>query len=920
MALNESNYENLTFNPFKNQENILLNNDMDPDKNIFDEHAFLNINAEYFSVEESKTKLSTCSNTSFFSILHVNIRSMSKNFEKLKLVLHECKHTFSMICLTETWCSNETFYHNSNLHLPQYNSIHLERKNKRGGGVCVFINKKLLFKHRKELSASEEANETLSVEILNKNSKNIIVSTCYRPPNTKITPLKKHITHVFNKLLKENKKIFFVGDLNINSLDYSTNTKVKSFIDHMFSKGMLSVINKPTRISKNSVSCIDHIYTNSFINHEILAGIMKTDVSDHFPVFIIDKNIKTTNYPDKIEKEIRAINNINIMKFKNILNKMDWMVVLNTQDPNRAYDVFLKQFLKIYNECFPSKIITIKRKSLLSPWITKGLVKSSKQKQKLYIKFLKHKTFSNEQKYKNYKNLFEKIKAKSKRNYFSDILEKNQNNAKETWKVIKEVTGKIKSFDQTFPRKITMNKTEIFQKEKIANEFNNYFVNVGSNLAAKIPNSEKHFSNYINKSNNTLNETNLTEKEFQDAFQSIKTNKASGFDDISSNVIKLMYDQLYTPLFHICDISLKFGCFPDKMKIAKIKPLFKADETELVSNYRPISILPVFSKLLERIIYNKIYNHVTKNNLLYDKQFGFQKHCSTEYAILQLTREILDSFQENKFTLGVFVDLSKAFDTVNHEILLTKLSFFGIEGTYLKLFKSYLHNRKQFVTYGNNKQSNLLSISCGVPQGSILGPLLFLLYVNDLRNATNILQTIMFADDTNLFCSHKNIKELFKIMNHELIKIQQWFNANKLSLNIKKTKYSFFHPLAFQDRIPLRVPKLEINNSSIKREKIMKFLGVLLDENMTWKNHVSCVENKISKNLGILYKARGLLNKKCMKQLYFSFVHSYLNYGNIAWASTNKSKLKTLLYKQNMAHVLLILKINSHMQNHYYKN
>ena len=139
-----------------------------------------------------------------------------------------------------------------------------------------------------------------------------------------------------------------------------------------------------------------------------------------------------------------------------------------------------------------------------------------------------------------------------------------------------------------------------------------------------------------------------------------------------------MYDQLFTPLFHICDISLKFGCFPDKMKIAKIKPLFKADETELVSNYRPISILPVFSKLLERIIYNKIYNHVTKNNLLYDKQFGFQKHCSTEYAILQLTREILDSFQENKFTLGVFVDLSKAFDTVNHEILLTKLSFFGI--------------------------------------------------------------------------------------------------------------------------------------------------------------------------------------------------------------------------------------------------
>ena len=334
------------------------------------------------------------------------------------------------------------------------------------------------------------------------------------------------------------------------------------------------------------------------------------------------------------------------------------------------------------------------------------------------------------------------------------------------------------------------------------------------------------------------------------------------------------------------------------MKIAKVKPLFKENETELVSNYRPISILPVFSKLLERIMYNKIYSHVTNNHLLYTKQFGFQKQCSTEYAILQLTKEILNSFEKNQFTLGVFIDLSKAFDTVNHKILLTKLTYFGIEGTQLKLFQSYLHNRKQYVPFGNNRQSNLLSVNCGVPQGSILGPHLFLLYVNDLHKASKVLNPIMFADDTNLFYSHRNIKELFKIMNEELLHIQQWFNANKLSLNTTKTKYSFFHSQAFQDRIPLQLPKLDINGVTIKREKVMKFLGVILDENMTWKSHISCIESKVSKHLGVLYEARGLLDKKCLKQLYFSFVHSYLNYGNIAWASTNITKLKPLLRRQ----------------------
>ena len=892
------NFENILFNPFCKQEKILLNNNLDPDNNFSEEKIFLNINAQYFSVEETKANIKDFTSENFFSILHVNIRSMSKNFQKLKLMLHECDHNFSIICLTETWCSDESFRNNSNLILPNYDSIHLGRKDKRGGGICVFISKELSFKQRKEFSISDENSELISIEIINKRCKNIIVNTCYRPPNAKITPFKIHITSIFQRLSKENKKVFFIGDFNMNSLDYTTNDKVRKFIDLMFSNGMLSVINRPTRISQNKFSCIDHIYTNSVINSNTISGIVKTDISDHFPIFIIEQGVNITTYPDKIEKQARLINDKNLTKFKNTLNERDWAMLLNMHDPNTAYDIFTKQFLKLYESCFPLKKIVVKRKNLLSPWITAGIMKSSKQKQKLYVKFLKHRTFTNEKNYKNYKQLFEKVKLKSRIQYYSSQFKKYQDNAKETWRIMKEITGKIKVLDDTFPHKIIINNKEISDEKIIADEFNSYFINVGTNLAAKIPHSGKHFSDYLSESRHILSEEQLTINEFREAFQSIKRNKACGFDEISPNVVKSSYEELVIPLFHICKLSLQSGCFPNQMKIAKVKPLFKTGEHEILSNYRPISILPTFSKLLERIMYNRVYKHVTQTNLLYDKQFGFQKQCSTEHAILQLSKEILSSFNKTEFTLGVFVDLSKAFDTVNHDILLAKLRHLGIDGTYLKWFKSYLCDRKQYVTYGQNKQSSVLTVNCGVPQGSILGPLLFLLYVNDLCKASRVLEPIMFADDTNLFFSHSNIKELFNVMNHELNNIQLWFNANKLSLNVAKTKYSFFHSLSHQDRIPLHLPKLKINHQSIKRETAIQFLGVLLDENLTWRSHISCIENKISKNLGILYKAREIVNKKCMKQLYFSFIHSYLSYGCIAWASTNKTKLKTLHRRQ----------------------
>ena len=259
----------------------------------------------------------------------------------------------------------------------------------------------------------------------------------------------------------------------------------------------------------------------------------------------------------------------------------------------------------------------------------------------------------------------------------------------------------------------------------------------------------------------------------------------------------------------IFNLSLEKGAFPGELKIASVTPVFKADDVTELGNYRPISVLPCFSKILERIMYKRLVKYVKANEILYRKQFGFQEGHSTEHAIMQLVNQINNSFEKNHYTLGIFIDLSKAFDSVDHSILTKKLNKYGMKGNNLKWFESFLSNCKRYITYGNDKSTDFEIITCGVLQGSILGPVLFLIYITDLSNVSKILDLIMFGYVMNLFYSPYDIKTLFNTVNKEFEKLIIWFTSNKLPLNIKRTNYTFFRKNSVKDNILLKVTMKE---------------------------------------------------------------------------------------------------------------
>ena len=506
----------------------------------------------------------------------------------------------------------------------------------------------------------------------------------------------------------------------------------------------------------------------------------------------------------------------------------------------------------------------------------------------MYKKIIKNKSLTKINYYKKYKNILTSLLRLSEKLYYSNKINNNKNNIKYTWSIINNLINP------------NLGKKGNNSNSPNANEFNTFFSNIGINLSEKI--SAPSLDNDIYKTmqgnnKNSLFFTQISIYEILNEVRNSKSKSSTDVTDFSMFIIKEIILEISPLLKHVFNRSLAEGIFPNVLKKAKVIPIFKSGDKSLAENYRPISLLPQISKIFEKLIKSRISNFLNKFNILNDNQYGFRKNLSTADALSDVLESVNTNLENLENCAIVSIDLCKAFDTLDHDILINKLYIYGIRGIALKLIKSYLSDRIQFVRY-NNTDSYYNYIKCGVPQGSVLGPLLFILYINDLPNISDTFKSVLFADDTTLIFSNTSILELKNNIQFNINKLYDWLNVNKLSLNISKTNVLLFNIRNKNININM---DLNINNIKVKQVSEIKFVGVIIDCKLNWKLQLNYVSSKLSRTIEILHKVKNKLNMKSLILLYNALFLSHLNYCSNIWGNTFKSSLKNIFILQKRA-------------------
>lgn len=858
----------------------------------------------------SSSAFLTPSNTHTFTISHINIRSMRANFMQLVTVFQTYNYWPDLIVLSETWLFTSEV---DLFSIPGYCSLANSNDSYRSGGIIVFYKENIKVQ---QLKVSFHTSDVLKILVTVSPSVILTVYCVYRRHASSISDFNKEIISNFRSSKCNN--LLFIGDININLLD-DNNADTLEYDQIMNANGLKCFIKEPTRITPRSSTCLDHIFFRT-LNLKTEAEIYDLQITDHCMVSlkICAKSTKTNHSRAPIRKDLDE------SKFLEIVNQANFAQIFREPDVNQAYSLYIDCLQSALSAAMTPKKPS-KNKVIGKPWQSAQLRGLIKEKYALIKKKARLDLRDNEKARLSVlsKTIKRQINTELKQ-YYEKLFLETSGDSKKQWSII---NGLLNKKSQNKPIELLIDGNCISNPEHVADQLNKHYHNAplllkqrmqpppadhplhAAFLSARVPNSF-----FIDP---------VTEPEVFNCIMGLKNTKSTGSDEIKVHCLKLVASAVSGPLAHIINLSFSSGLFPDRLKVAHVVPILKKKlPAELPNSYRPISLLNSTAKIFEKLMISRLTNFLNQNSWLSEFQYGFQKGKSTEMALHRFSKIIFDGLNESKKSAAVLLDCSKAFDCVDHSMLLDVLERAGVRGVCLKWFESYLSNRTQHVRLntaglagsassdGNAAVSAVVSspqtLHCSVPQGSNLGPLLFIIFINSLCNYKFHGSPVAFADDFCLVYAQDSWDEVSRCMNEDLVKVCFWFNSHGLSLNVSKTSIvNFKLKRDSTENIDVRCHDVTCDLGApscscepLQESKSAEYLGIIFDSNMKWTSHIARV-NRIGRSfLRIFFHLRNVCPVSTLKILYHSLFESKLSYGISVWGGAYNSHIQPLFVTQ----------------------
>ena len=830
-------------------------------------------------------------------IMHYNCRSIANKLDEVKEIIAEKKPL--MMLLTETWL-NDTYPKNY-LKIPGYKTIRKDRTEyikqyygkDGGGGTAIIYQEHLKVKQHDKLNTETDEAIWFTVKL---NKTNHLYCLLYRPDYIDITKGDNKIEEKIIEATNINTNITIIGDLNYNLLE--PNEKTKEAKQILESLGLKQHIQKPTRIQNQKPSLIDHIWTSEQ-NKEIIESGTVDGISDHAGIYM-----KLNHQHKKTETTITCRSYKKYTKeklcedFTSNLKDTRFNEAIREEDVDKAMDHFMQALKKAADENAPLK--TFKRKDEDNshvPWFTQELRDLISQRNNILKLYQLYHNSEDKIILKKLRNRVKYMKKSLKSNYYTQKINDYKGKPKDIWKILKEATGNHETKENIEPEDMNQSK---------ANQFNTYFATIGKKLQEKLGVSsiEPDLTNDRHDEGFSFNEEN--EDTISRLIDKIRTDVATGYCTISARILKDAKPAVLTPLTQLVNLSFRTSTFPQKMKTAIVKALFKNKGTEEDPQYyRPLSILSVLSKIFGRAATDQIVTYMETRNLLFQNQHAYRKNHSTSTSLTQLSEYVHKEMEKGNVVGIASLDLSKAFDTIDHNILLEKLAQLNFDKDATTWIKSYLTNRNQKTKF-TNYTSDEEVVQSGVPQGSILGPILFIIFTHDFKQALNLpdLHITAYADDTQLIVSGKTYVEIKEKLEKAIKEASNWFTKNSLCINAGKSEILVIGtPRKLQKLGKLHNLQVE-EGDEIKTLEVLdniKILGVYIDKYMNWNKQVDNVKRKAYLATRNMLRVKDILPREARRKLYDSMITPHFNYCDIVWNGCTKQKGQDLQRIQNIA-------------------